>query len=1015
MLRSTALAFASAWALFAPGEGLAAPQDVRVSIEAGSLVSGLQDLARQSGIDLLFDPDLVARHQSPAVRGTVEGALHQLLSQTDLVVRRTESGAWLIERPEAAPLERQDADVPEILIVGRHTQNSDIRRFESDVQPYRVTTRKALTRSSRANVEEYFATRITENAQFAPLAGSASGDARSSIDLRGVGLFDTLLLVDGRRMPTLPDLVGFYQPDVNSIPVHAIERIETLTGTAGGIFGFGAQGGVVNIVLDRESQGLDTHLTQGVSSRGDAAHQAIEARYGHRSEDGATSFSFFLAHSEAGHVRVRNRDFATNDREAGARFLSPARFVSNYQNGNSVAVVSASGPLAFKPEFGGGQLGADVTYLPFGFSGDNVELATALTRHAGQVDSSVPADDLNGDLGANPQVDSALFDLRHSFDGRFDVYLDAVALRSRANTAGHGVTGQALMLTASPANPFNNTISVYFPITGIRGLSRQSLAETTRFTAGVAADLFSDWRGSLDASAGGFLRDSRSITDTPGLGSFLFFSGSASDPIANPLGDWSAFQASVPGDVATVTRSSRAKTRFRDMSLRLAGPVFRASSGRSTLTLVAEDRSEYVPAYHEIQTTVVDGMTTSAPTRFIASQANQTTSVYAELKSSVFEDAAPVTLLRGLEFQLAVRRDDQVQEFSADLLDPQSRRMRRSFIGTAYTAGLKTKPRPWLMLRGSFSTGDVPPRLSSLSNVSEAALPALLIPDPKRPGDTVDVSSIDYLAGANPDLALIHANTLFLGFMLTPSEEDGPRLVIDYSRIRRTNDIMAYFITDILAHEDFWPTRVTRAPLSDADRATGLTFGRITGVDARFKNDVASQMKSVDVRAEWPLDAFRGRMRISANATRYLSHVRSAPFQPDQDYTNSINGPLKWRANGGLDWAKGGVTLGANVQHLGSYRVTSPELSDAVNARFVAMQGSREVPAQTYLDLHASWRILALALRPAKEITLELGIINALDKAPPRQIPGLSFISQGYSPYGDPRQRRFELTLSTHF
>ena len=88
---------------------------------------------------------------------------------------------------------------------------------------------------------------------------------------------------------------GFGQPDLNAIPLHAIERIETLTGTAGGIYGFGALGGVVNVVLRRDYRGLDLHATGGVSTYGDARRLSLEARLGFTPDGGRTDVMIYAS------------------------------------------------------------------------------------------------------------------------------------------------------------------------------------------------------------------------------------------------------------------------------------------------------------------------------------------------------------------------------------------------------------------------------------------------------------------------------------------------------------------------------------------------------------------------------------------------------------------------------------------------------------------------------------------------------------------------------------------------
>src|SRR6201999_2013782 len=145
---------------------------------------------------------------------------------------------------------------------------------------------------------------------------SQRGDPRSMFDIRGLGADNTLVLVDGRRMPGTPiPGSGFEQSDINAIPLHAIERIEILTGAAGGIHGFGALGGVVNVVLDRESRGLDFHATDGISSRGDGRQRSFEVGFGHTSEDGTTDFTLFGSHAESGRVLAGDREFGVRDRK----------------------------------------------------------------------------------------------------------------------------------------------------------------------------------------------------------------------------------------------------------------------------------------------------------------------------------------------------------------------------------------------------------------------------------------------------------------------------------------------------------------------------------------------------------------------------------------------------------------------------------------------------------------------------------------------------------------------------
>jgi len=247
------------------GESYAFP----INLPNGPLSSSLQGLARQSGAEFLFDASIVRARQAARLNGrlSVETALQRLLVGTDLVSRRAASGAWVVEqRPPSGASAPQDLAAPDILVIGRRTQDADIRRRENDVQPYQVSTGEQVVRAHRDTLDQFFRSRVTANTSISPPNLDGTGNTGSSIDLRGLGADQTLILVDGRRLPGVPgSILQLGQPDINAIPLHAIDRVETLTGTAGGIYGLGALGGVVNVILRHDYHGLELHGTTGIS------------------------------------------------------------------------------------------------------------------------------------------------------------------------------------------------------------------------------------------------------------------------------------------------------------------------------------------------------------------------------------------------------------------------------------------------------------------------------------------------------------------------------------------------------------------------------------------------------------------------------------------------------------------------------------------------------------------------------------------------------------------------------
>jgi len=78
----------------------------------------------------------------------------------------------------------------------------------------------------------------------------------SQVQLRNL---DTLVLINGRRVATsgINAIGGKNFVDVNQIPAAAIDRIEVLTDGASAIYGSDAIGGVVNIILKSNTEGLE--------------------------------------------------------------------------------------------------------------------------------------------------------------------------------------------------------------------------------------------------------------------------------------------------------------------------------------------------------------------------------------------------------------------------------------------------------------------------------------------------------------------------------------------------------------------------------------------------------------------------------------------------------------------------------------------------------------------------------------------------------------------------------------
>lgn len=201
-----------------------------VDLHAGALRDALAELARENRADILYSADLIQGRRTPAVKGrlTTEQAIALLLNGSGVGYRITSDGVFVLSaRPGREIADPGDGAISEVLVVGRRTQNADIRRTENDIQPYRVVGPRDLAVAAQDNVDQLLRERLPANGRVVSPSQQVNntGAPNSAIDLRGVGLQRTLVLIDGRRLPSLPTrMTGLEQSDVNAIPLGAIAR-----------------------------------------------------------------------------------------------------------------------------------------------------------------------------------------------------------------------------------------------------------------------------------------------------------------------------------------------------------------------------------------------------------------------------------------------------------------------------------------------------------------------------------------------------------------------------------------------------------------------------------------------------------------------------------------------------------------------------------------------------------------------------------------------------------------------
>jgi len=129
---------------------------------------------------------------------------------------------------------------------------------------------------------------VTQTDQTSNLAGNPGINA---LDLRGMGIQRTLVLVDGRRQ--VPSIPGTSAVDLSALPSSLIERVEIVTGGASALYGADAVTGVSNFILKKNFDGVDASVRYGNSSRGDMRRYSGDVLFGTNFADYRGNFTFY--------------------------------------------------------------------------------------------------------------------------------------------------------------------------------------------------------------------------------------------------------------------------------------------------------------------------------------------------------------------------------------------------------------------------------------------------------------------------------------------------------------------------------------------------------------------------------------------------------------------------------------------------------------------------------------------------------------------------------------------------
>jgi iron complex outermembrane recepter protein len=880
--------------------------------------------------------------------------------------------------------------------------NLDVARSENDALPYTIYNREQITRSGVVNLNEFLQRELLDtNASKPPPELDTSQDifktGSTNLSLRGFNTEETVILVNGRRLPeVLVSEASVAPPDVNFIPLGLVQQVEVLPTSASALYSGNAVGGVINIVLrpdvDANATEITTTYTNAVG-RFDAPQSSVSLLHGHTLLGGALRVRFNVSTTEAtppteaelGYHRARPAPTlaATDPIYRATPNIRSAADVPQPLFGPGTATVTSVAPNAD----GSGGLAA--------FAGRAGVRNLDFFKSAGDLANSENSSDFP--YGRRQRRDAYYGSIVYDVCPWLQLGTDVTYVRTTINRGLDVLPADLSLRADSPLNPFKQDVMVSLnetaPLLGT-GYSEARL-EFGSAVVGALIKLPAEWRLSLDSQYAHNLAKYRGLSgaDTTRWQQLV------DTGRYNPLRDTQVF-GPPPEFYDRVLIYRGARDRFvtvgnystLDLSFRATNETLKLPTGVSTLNLGADYRRNHLDDFHD-ERRFGDGTLAQNPVSW-GGRTLQRYSVFGELQAPLWPATRLPRWLRKIEADLAVRY------VAAD----SSRE-----TNVAPTVAGKVDFAGGLSLRGSVTTSNRFPtpqmsRIIAAPDTSGSGVDLTTINDPVR-NQRYGVQAPE---AVNPDLRPEAAVTQTAGLIFQRGKIHRFRLGLDFVDTHKVNELHTLDAQDLVDLEAVFPDRVTRAPRAPGDnRPAGLITSVLTGQLNLAKRHSQNWNLSLDYAwtecAGGTLEAY-GRFLFFQ---RYL--VKTQPNTPAVDELNApdaaASGLLRYRANCGVGWDNREFGFGMDGHYFdartlpqsdwvaqGGHTIAQYWQFDA----FLQSELNRWLPKNSRLGLRAQFRIN-----------------NVFGAAYPKYANAA--LDSGVQPYGDWRGRVYSFSLTAAF
>jgi iron complex outermembrane receptor protein len=851
------------------------------------------------------------------------------MDDVSLTVRRLILGAACLAG--ASPLlaaASPDSELEEVVVTGSRVRGAEV-------------VGSAVTSLGREDIEnagqvsldrmlkelpQNFDLGVSENSR-AQSGGSGNIVYGNTVNLRGIGPYATLIIVDGHRVTN-----NTRSTDPSIFPTLGVERVEVVADGASAIYGSDAVAGVVNVIPRRSLDGVEVFARGGIAD--DFSEYLVGAAWGTVFERG--QFMLAYEHVFRDNLSGDDRDFFRADQTSrgGRDYRTTRCSPGTLLIGSTTYAIPAGGLTA-----------ANVSSLTPG--------------------SANRCDELIGqDLFPQQTYDSFASTFSYQISPRVKLLGDAFYSRRRFDRA---FPESAARLTVPETNawfvrPEGFTGTSYIIDYSFAGeLPRNDadgFARNWQITPALQVELGGDWQAEAVV---GYGKTSDNSEQWYGLNNAALNAALASSDPATAFDPYGLHRTSpsVLQNLANQIFLAPTKSDFKGYELRLNGTLARLPGGNLGLA-----------AGYERQDIGVDlGNARGGPDTAIGWRHFDRTvdSAYAELQIPLFGPGNARPGFERLTVNAAIRYDDY------------------SDVGDTTNAkfGATWRPVGGFALRGSYGTSFRAPLITQIYGNSNN----LYVQNYQNPAGGPTIQGVA-LSGENRGLGPEEATTWSVGFDWDIG--NNLRIGATYFDVHYKNQVEAYLSNlAILAREaDFEGTGIIIRGAEASARVQewldrGLTVvGALPGgsaanvdlfVDGRNQNLGVSDMKGIDFTAAYSLPTTsHGRWSFNLNGTWLTSYeVAITPAAPMVDRLNTIFNPLKLKMRAGVSWNNGPWSANATITRVHGYQ----------NNAVTPVEG---VSPYTPVDLAFGVDLGSWGAGPAfQDLNLGFEVRNAFDEDPP--------------------------------